>query len=142
MDFDKTCDEIVRGSGLPLSIIIVGVGNADFGYMDALDGDDEPLYSKTLKKYRERDIVQFVPFKDYEDGPHLTQKVLAEVPRQLTDYFISKGIKPNPRKHLDEQELKADQEKKAEEESENLDFYHVRKEEMIKKCTQQYGYKK
>lgn len=57
MDYEQTVDEIVRGSDLPLSIIIVGVGNADFGKMDALDGDDEPLYSKTLKKYRERDIV-------------------------------------------------------------------------------------
>jgi hypothetical protein len=29
-DMQKTIDEIVRGSDLPLSIIIVGVGEADF----------------------------------------------------------------------------------------------------------------
>lgn len=90
------------GSDLPLSIIIVGVGNADFDKMDALDGDDTPLYSKTLKRYRERDIVQFVPYRDFADGARLTQEVLAEVPRQLTDYFIAKGIRPNPRKHNDQ----------------------------------------
>jgi len=56
-DFEDTVDQIVVGSDLPLSIIIVGVGNANFDKMDALDGDDEPLYSKKFNKYRERDIV-------------------------------------------------------------------------------------
>jgi hypothetical protein len=32
-DLQATIDEIVRGSRLPLSIIIVGVGNADFSSM-------------------------------------------------------------------------------------------------------------
>ena len=71
-DFDSTCDEIVLGSDLPLSIIIVGVGNADFDKMDALDGDDTPLYSKTHRRYRERDIVQFVPYRDFKNGVGLT----------------------------------------------------------------------
>jgi len=44
-DMKQTIDEIVRGSALPLSIIIVGVGEADFSSMDVLDADDEPLYS-------------------------------------------------------------------------------------------------
>jgi len=29
-DLNATIDEVVRGSVLPLSIIIVGIGNADF----------------------------------------------------------------------------------------------------------------
>ena len=44
-DNSATIDEIVRGSDLPLSIVIVGVGNADFSAMDALCADVEPLYS-------------------------------------------------------------------------------------------------
>ena len=44
-DMQKTIDEIVRGSKLPLSIIIVGVGAADFESMDQLDADETPLYS-------------------------------------------------------------------------------------------------
>lgn len=56
-DMEKTIDEIVRGSSLPLSIIIVGVGDADFSSMDILDADDEPLYSKKYKKYMASDIV-------------------------------------------------------------------------------------
>ena len=43
---EQTIDEIVRGSSLPLSIIIVGVGDAEFNSMDILDADDEPLFSK------------------------------------------------------------------------------------------------
>ena len=53
----ETTDEIVRGSSLPLSIIIVGVGDADFSSMDVLDADDEPLYSRKYNKKMEADIV-------------------------------------------------------------------------------------
>jgi hypothetical protein len=56
-NIDATIDQIVRGSSLPLSIIIVGVGNADFSSMDVLDADESPLYSKRFKKYMESDIV-------------------------------------------------------------------------------------
>lgn len=42
-DMPETINEIVKASVLPLSIIIVGVGTADFGNMDVLDADDEPL---------------------------------------------------------------------------------------------------
>jgi hypothetical protein len=56
-DLDKTIDQIVRGSSLPLSIIIVGVGEADFSTMDILDADEEPLYSQKFRKYMASDIV-------------------------------------------------------------------------------------
>ena len=37
-DMKRTCDAIVDATRLPLSIIIVGVGDADFSNMDTLDG--------------------------------------------------------------------------------------------------------
>jgi len=40
-----------------MSIIIVGVGQADFTSMDILDADDEPLYSNKFKKFMDSDIV-------------------------------------------------------------------------------------
>ena len=43
MDMPATKSALVDLSGLPCSIIIVGVGNADFSSMDELDGDDGPL---------------------------------------------------------------------------------------------------
>jgi len=42
-DMRETKDLIVECSNYPLSIIIVGIGNADFSNMVALDGDDEVL---------------------------------------------------------------------------------------------------
>lgn len=65
-DLDQTRDAIVRASGLPLSIIIVGVGPADFKAMTLLDGDDGVLRSTTGEAVY-RDIVQFVPFRDFKE---------------------------------------------------------------------------
>jgi len=56
MDEQDTIDKIVLASGLPLSIIIIGVGNADFTNMNKLDGDKEPLHS-SVGVNAARDIV-------------------------------------------------------------------------------------
>lgn len=94
-DMDKTIDQIVRGSSLPLSIIIVGVGEADFSSMDVLDADDTPLYSKRFKKYMSSDIVQFVPFSEFKHDPRLLAKeTLEEVPRQFLDFMNRNNILP------------------------------------------------
>ena len=39
-DMSETIECIVDSSHLPLSLIIVGIGQADFGNMDTLDGDN------------------------------------------------------------------------------------------------------
>jgi hypothetical protein len=102
----KTVNEIVKGSGLPLSIIIVGVGNANFDQMEKLDGDITPLYSMTMQKQVERDIVQFVPFNQFQNDPvRLAREVLAEIPDQLVGYFQSKGIQPNPKQIEDKTKI-------------------------------------
>ena len=49
-----TCSS--QAASLPLSIIIVGIGDADFEAMEVLDGDDVRLSSRG--RYAERDIVQ------------------------------------------------------------------------------------
>uniref|UniRef100_A0A8C8ZG26 Copine 7 n=1 Tax=Prolemur simus TaxID=1328070 RepID=A0A8C8ZG26_PROSS len=62
-DMADTREAIVRASHLPMSIIIVGVGNADFTDMQILDGDDGVLRSPRGEPAL-RDIVQFVPFRE------------------------------------------------------------------------------
>ena len=57
MDMQETVDAIVSGSGLPLSIVIVGVGVEDFTSMEQLDADEAPLFSNKHQKYATRDIV-------------------------------------------------------------------------------------
>jgi len=56
---------IVYASTLPYSIIIVGVGSADFSAMDALDCDTGLLRDQS-GHVAQRDIVQFVPFCKFE----------------------------------------------------------------------------
>nr|XP_020651069.1 copine-9 [Pogona vitticeps] len=80
-DMLQTKEAIVSASSLPMSIIIVGVGPAEFG------GKCCP---------------QFVPFRDYVDhsGNHvlsmarLAKDVLAEIPEQLLSYMKARDIKP------------------------------------------------
>eukprot|EP00281_Chroomonas_sp_CCMP1168_P023752 CAMPEP_0206236744 /NCGR_PEP_ID=MMETSP0047_2-20121206/13881_1 /ASSEMBLY_ACC=CAM_ASM_000192 /TAXON_ID=195065 /ORGANISM="Chroomonas mesostigmatica_cf, Strain CCMP1168" /LENGTH=585 /DNA_ID=CAMNT_0053661105 /DNA_START=37 /DNA_END=1790 /DNA_ORIENTATION=- len=97
-DLDDTVDAIIAASGEPLSIVIVGVGPADFGKMHRLDGDDRALTSAMSGKKTQRDIVQFVAFRELKNnGPMLAKEVLAEIPQQLTSYMKSKNMKPMPR---------------------------------------------
>uniref|UniRef100_A0AAQ6IQD8 Copine Va n=1 Tax=Anabas testudineus TaxID=64144 RepID=A0AAQ6IQD8_ANATE len=101
-DMAQTKEAIVNAAKLPMSIIIVGVGQAEFDAMVELDGDDIRISSRG--KLAERDIVQFVPFRDYMDrtGNHvlsmarLAKDVLAEIPDQLISYMKSRAIKPHP----------------------------------------------
>ncbi len=57
-DKQETILEIIRATKLPLSVVIVGVGEADFSDMVDLDGDRNLLRTDT--EIAERDIVQFV----------------------------------------------------------------------------------
>uniref|UniRef100_A0A3B3CKQ9 Copine-3 n=1 Tax=Oryzias melastigma TaxID=30732 RepID=A0A3B3CKQ9_ORYME len=72
-DMDDTRRAIVNASRLPMSIIIVGVGGADFGAMEFLDGDNGQLRSATGETAM-RDIVQFVPFRQFKNTSLLTWK--------------------------------------------------------------------
>ena len=103
-DMQDTIDALVEASFLPISVIIVGIGNGNFGNMDILDADDNPLYDRKRRK-ADRDLVQFVPFNNYKnDPPKLAEQVLEEIPRQVVEYYQHKGIKP---KDEDENEIKS-----------------------------------
>ncbi|RWS30816.1 copine-5-like isoform X4 [Leptotrombidium deliense] len=99
-DMQQTKHAIIIASHLPMSIIIVGVGNADFSAMDELDSDDVIL--NVDGHNAARDIVQFVPINRYlsRDGSsirsqvELAREVLYEVPDQIVSYMVSKGFKP------------------------------------------------
>jgi hypothetical protein len=90
-DFEQTKVKIQEATKLPMSIIIVGVGTSSFTSMKVLDADDPK------NKIGDRDIVQFVAFKDYKSNVEkLKEDVLAEVPNQLVEYMKQHNIKPNP----------------------------------------------
>jgi hypothetical protein len=106
-DMPLTCEAIVDASSLPLSIIIVGIGNADFDAMNVLDGDDDRLSFNG--RYAERDIVQFVQFRHFIDGRYgndlsysqvmLAKEVLAEIPEQFISYMKTHDIIPSSQSH-------------------------------------------
>ena len=101
-DLAQTKNAVVAASSLPMSIIIVGVGNADFSAMEELDADVKPLVDTSGRKM-ERDIVQFVPFNEILQKAgnslanaqiDLAREVLAEVPRQFLSFMKKIGATP------------------------------------------------
>jgi hypothetical protein len=83
-DIKATVDCLNRVCETPLSVVIVGVGDADFASMEFLDDAGAP-----------RDIAQFVEFNKHKDSQAaLTSATLQEIPSQVVDYFQSKGIQP------------------------------------------------
>lgn len=89
-DLQNTIDSIVECSRYPLSIIIVGIGNADFSSMETLDGDDMPLTDSQGRSVA-RDIVQFVPFKEVgNDEDKLRELVLMELPGQIETFYTQR----------------------------------------------------
>ena len=55
-DLRETVDRIVRGASYPLSIIIVGIGDADFTAMETLDSDGDVLLVNGDGEVQRRDI--------------------------------------------------------------------------------------
>ncbi|CAI2170259.1 16459_t:CDS:10 [Funneliformis geosporum] len=102
-DMDSTIRSIVSASVLPLSIVIVGVGNADFTNMNILDADDRPLVQKSDYQTRrteivmDRDIVQFVAMRDFQTETaqyQLPKAVLEEIPDQFMSYMMKHNLQP------------------------------------------------
>jgi len=95
-DMKQTKDEIVAMSNenLPVSIIIVGVGDANFDKMDELDGDDGAALMNSKGEFAKRDIVQFVPMNKLQRLSELSKETLVEVPDQFLSYVRAHGVPP------------------------------------------------
>ena len=78
---------------MPCSIIIIGVGSADFSSMEALDGDGGRLRNSSGVACA-RDIVQFVEFSKCIARGNLAEEVLKEVPEQVCSYMERIGYNP------------------------------------------------
>ncbi|KAG8496548.1 hypothetical protein CXB51_007653 [Gossypium anomalum] len=95
-DLQETKDALVKASDLPLSILIVGVGGADFKEMEILDADKGERLESTTGCIASRDIVQFVPFRDVQSGEiSMVGALLAELPTQFLTYMRRRDIKPS-----------------------------------------------
>ncbi|KAM7278218.1 hypothetical protein ACFE04_005352 [Oxalis oulophora] len=94
-DLQDTKDALVKASDLPLSILIVGVGNADFTQMETLDADNGRRLVSSSGRVATRDIVQFVPMREVQSGRlSAIEALLEELPGQFLTYMRSKDRKP------------------------------------------------
>jgi hypothetical protein len=95
-DTDATIDAIVDAADTPLSIIVIGVGDADFTTMSVLDADTPAGLTNSRGKRASRDIIQFVPFREFAAAPIevLAAEVLREVPKQVEMWAKNAGITP------------------------------------------------
>lgn len=80
----------------PLSIVIVGIGEADFSDMQFLDDHSGDI-----------DIAQFVEFNKHKNSgnDNLASATLREIPRQLENCFVRNQIMPNPPIQVEEEEI-------------------------------------
>ena len=80
-------------SNMPCSVIIVGVGNADFSAMEELDGDGG-LLRDNMGRSVSRDLVQFVVFNEAMQKGDLAEQVLREVPDQTCKFMEAINFVP------------------------------------------------
>mmetsp|Transcript_41422 Transcript_41422/g.97040 ORF Transcript_41422/g.97040 Transcript_41422/m.97040 type:complete len:631 (-) Transcript_41422:1101-2993(-) len=82
-DMKKTLDALNEAKSSPLSVVVVGVGGADFREFKKLLGDQE------------NDNTTFVDFHEHTGNmSSLSRAALSKVPRQLEKYFTKRDILP------------------------------------------------
>lgn len=87
-DVNEMMSCLGNASSAPLSIIIVGIGKADFGAMKFLD---------EFTVQDSRDICQFIEFETLKRNlSALTRATLEEIPEQVVGFFVDNNIPPDP----------------------------------------------
>ena len=77
-----------RDDNLPLSVIVVGIGRADFTEFHQWD----------LSPPEHRGRFKFVEFREHQFDPdNLPKKALLNVPHEVVDYYMGRNIFPNER---------------------------------------------
>jgi len=101
-DVEATKQTLASLADAPISIVIIGIGNADFSAMQFLDDFEK-------RSNMSRDIVQFVQFNAHEfDKTSLTRATLEEIPDQLVQYFHQRGIMPQPNANFNSSKIVVD----------------------------------
>ena len=91
-DIVETIDSIIESSKLPLSFIIIGVGDDIPSDMRELNGEYGKLISSN-GEILDRDIVQYIHYNDYiEYINKLSEDALKYIPEQITNYYKDKLI--------------------------------------------------
>jgi len=97
-DLKETKKHLINASNEPLSVVIIGIGDADFSGMEFLDSFDAQTEAG-------RDITKFVQFNEYKSYAALTEAVLDEIPDQVVDYFYHKGLMPGKEEGINQDQV-------------------------------------
>jgi len=94
IDLQETVDLICTAAeDAPLSILIIGVGNNDFSFVEKLS--HKLCDSRGIPIARE--IVTFVTFKQFSgNATKVIAEALKEIPEQFVEYHLMNGTKPLP----------------------------------------------
>lgn len=82
----ETKNLIVDLSSLPCSVIIVGLGKADFSDMEELNAEEAGLTNKDGDPCQ-RDITTFVEYEKVIKDENLSEAVLIEIPDHVRSYM-------------------------------------------------------
>lgn len=95
----------MEASELPMSVLIVGIGDVPFTTMYRLEEDTKNLCQSGRKSTRQ--MVQFVSFKNILDkydetsgGFQLAKQLLVDLPEHLVTYMKMKEILPKSKEIL------------------------------------------
>jgi len=91
-DMEQTLNCLVEAAKLPLSVIIVGIGDADLKKLDVFNGEGD-LYNSAGDKV-DRKLHQFYSFGRFGNEEELLQTVLKDIPKQVATYMDKMNIEP------------------------------------------------
>lgn len=94
-DLTESFSLIQGAENLALSFILVDMSNSqnfmDLMMLQGMDNDD--LQTKVNGKLFQRDLVQYVNFRKYEENPvEAIYEIMSELPRQIIQYFQKNNL--------------------------------------------------
>jgi hypothetical protein len=100
VDKNECMHAMLEASNLPISFLIVGIGDSDFTWFAQLNNDIQQSQRAANKKHRdsviERKIVHFARFNDFRGRPpkEFGDALMADLPGVAITYFQCLGIRP------------------------------------------------
>jgi len=80
-DIENTLNSLIEAANVPLSVIMIGMGDGDFESFENLDSQ------LGLFETARRDYVSFIVYRDYEEDLNkLKNKLVQEIPEQILEY--------------------------------------------------------
>ena len=107
-DFQNTIDALIENTYLPLSVVIIGIGNSEFDDIKKLFSHKNKISSKGIEKLRNNSY--FITMKDCDlNNDILKNKCLKDIPKQIVQYYSINKTTPNnvKEKNLDNIEVNA-----------------------------------